>query len=198
MTSTAHAGFFFRRFLEKPRQVAAVCPSSKHLAAVMLRGIETSGGGLFVEYGPGTGAFTQHIEAAMRRGARTDYLGIELDPDFHRILQSRFPDLRFELGRVEDQRIHLAAHDLGSPRWILSGLPLISMASMDEIVRTARELLCPGGLFRTFSYVHSYLTPGARRLRALMRETFPVFEMSKPIARNVPPALVLTGRVAGE
>ena len=52
-------------------------------------------------------------------------------------------------------------------------------------------MLQPGCEFRTFSYLQSYPTPAAGRLRTLMRATFEQFSMSKLVLKNFPPAFVL-------
>ena len=44
VTTTAERGlFFFRRFLRNPREVGALCPSTRHLAATMVRGLDLPG-----------------------------------------------------------------------------------------------------------------------------------------------------------
>lgn len=185
--------YFLRRFLCNPREVGAICPSTRHLGAAMLAGLELRPGDLILEYGPGTGAFTRVIAERLEAVPGLRYLGIEREPGFCDILRARLPQLTFAQGSVEDVRALLAQHGLGAPRAIVSGLPLILLPAMERIVRTAQEILQPGGSFRTFSYLQSYVTPGARRLRALMRECFDGFELSHLVARNFPPAFVLRG-----
>jgi phospholipid N-methyltransferase len=121
------------------------------------------------------------------------YLGIERETGFCEILQTRFPQLDFANAQVEDVRELLAARGLSAPKAILSGLPLILLPTMDDIVATAEKVLAPGGEFRTFSYIQSWPTPNAFRLRRLMRETFDEFTMSRLVLRNFPPAFVLRG-----
>ena len=76
------------------------------------------------------------------------------------------------------------------------GLPFVSIPQdiTLDILHTARDLLVPGGFFRAFSYLHAWPTPGAFRLRKWMDEIFDSFELNGPIALNVPPAFVLSGR----
>jgi phospholipid N-methyltransferase len=49
------------RFVRSPRTVGAVSPSSRALAAEMVRGIDMSGPTTVVELGPGTGVITRAI-----------------------------------------------------------------------------------------------------------------------------------------
>ena len=186
--------YFLGQFLRHPARVAAVAPSSKYLARAMLQGIDLRPGDVVVEYGPGTGAFTREVAPLVERGVR--YLGIEMHPDFHRCLQQRFPALTFVHGSAEDVDRYLAEHGLPAPRAVISGLPLAAMPAeaMTTIVERTRKALAPGGQFRQFSYVHFYVFSGALGLRQLMKRFFPVFTLSRPVFRNMPPAFVYGGR----
>jgi phosphatidylethanolamine/phosphatidyl-N-methylethanolamine N-methyltransferase len=184
---------FFRRFLHSPRHVGALLPSTKHLGKVMVRDLTLAPGDLVVEYGPGTGSLTGAIaeHLAVTSGAR--YLGIERDESFCTILRHRFPRLAFVHAGAEDVQAVLADAGLPAPRAILSGLPLILLPTMAQIVGTAANVLADGGEFRTFSYLQSYPLPATARLRALMREHFADFRLGLPVLRNFPPAFVLRG-----
>jgi phospholipid N-methyltransferase len=185
---------FLRGFLREPRAVASVWPSSRHLAEAMLEGIDLAPGDVIVEYGPGTGSFTELIAERRRAIGGLEYVGIERSEDFLGILRARFPGMRFVRGRAEDA-IAIVGDCAGRPpRVVISGLPLIAMPTMETVVAATSRLLARPGAFHTFSYVHSAPTPGARRLRAAMRAYFDEFEVSGAILRNIPPALVLRGR----
>ncbi|MCA8955574.1 MAG: hypothetical protein KDC87_05840 [Planctomycetes bacterium] len=184
---------FLRRFLHNPREVGAVCPSTRFLGRSMLLDLDLRPGDLIVEYGPGTGALTQEIRRAIRPIDGVRYLGIESEAGFCDVLRQRMPELQFANARVEQIEQLLAERDLPRPKAIISGLPLIFLPAMEEIVSTAYQVLDHGGTFRTFSYVQSYITPGARRLRRAMRDRFDRFRIARLVARNFPPALVLQG-----
>lgn len=195
-SATARGVLFLRRFLRNPREVGAVCPSTRHLGIEMMRGLELHDGDLLLEYGPGTGSLTQVIADRVQRTEGARFLGIERERHFCDVLADRFPGLDFAHSHVEAVRELLAARALPAPRAILSGLPLILLPTMQEIVATAAEVLRPGGEFRTFSYLQSYPTSAAGRLRRLMRDTFADFSMSRLVLKNFPPAFVLRGRKA--
>ena len=192
-TAATRGLFFFKRFLRNPREVGALCPSTRHLGAAMVRDLSLAPGDAVVEYGAGTGSLTPAIAALVAAAPRARYLGIEREPGFCAILRRRFPTLAFANAQVEQVETLLAEHELAPPRAILSGLPLILLPSMADIVRTAERVLAPGGEFRTFSYLQSYPTPSAFRLRRLMKATFASFSLSPLVLRNVPPAFVLRG-----
>jgi phosphatidylethanolamine/phosphatidyl-N-methylethanolamine N-methyltransferase len=183
---------FFGRFLRNPTTVGAVLPSSRYLARALVGRLQLAPSELLVEYGPGTGPATAVVRESLPAGAR--YLGIELDPRFHRLLTERFPSLAFEHGSAADLRAILERRQLPRPARIVSGLPFASLppAVQDGVVDgIVWALRGSEGDFRTFQYVHAYGLRAARRFRSLMQERFSGFERIGPIVRNVPPAFVL-------
>jgi phospholipid N-methyltransferase len=184
---------FFRRFLDNPREVGAICPSTRHLGTAMLASVELQPGDVVVEYGAGTGSLTGPILEQVRRTPGARYLGIEREPSFCAILHQRFPTAAFACAQVEDLPRLLAERDLPAPRAVISGLPLILLPTMDEILATTAAALAAGGTFRTFSYLQSYPLRNARRLRAGMAAAFDRFTVRGPVLRNFPPAFVLCG-----
>jgi len=188
--------YFFKRFIRGPRKVASVWPSSRFLARRMFAGLDLADGDVVIEYGPGTGAFTREIDSLIRNGREIRYLGVEMDPGMHAFLEQRFPDLDFALGDALDVRAHCAERGLSPATAVISGLPLIFFERdlIEAIIESTNQCLRPDGVFRTFSYVHSYPTRGADDLRRLMVHFFSHFELSRPVIRNLPPAITLTGR----
>lgn len=188
--------YFLRRFLRQPREIASICPSSRFLTARMFAGLELGVGDVLLEYGPGTGSFTVAVERMRAAGRDVRYLGIEKDPGMYRFLTRRFPDLEFVLGDAADVVDICAARELPRAAAVISGLPLILLERevLSSIFAATVETLSPTGEFRTFSYVHSYPSPRAAELRELMERCFEQFDLGAPVLRNVPPALVLTGR----
>lgn len=187
---------FIRRFLNNPRQVGAVLPSTHSLGKEMVRDLKLAAGDVVIEYGPGTGSLTQAIAQTLAKTPGTHYLGIEREAGFCEVLRRRFPHLLFAHGNVEDVTTLLSQHNLPRPTAILSGLPLILLPNMESIVSQAANTLQPGGQFRTFSYLQSRLTPMAARLRRLLRQNFASTGSSPLVWRNLPPAWVLRGITA--
>ena len=183
---------FFGRFLRNPMSVGAVLPSSRYLARALVGHLDLAPGELVVEFGPGTGPATAIVKQVLPKHAR--YLGIELEPRFHKLLSDRFQGMDFHLGSACDLRQILAERGLPKPARILSGLPFASLPPkvqdgvIDGVVWTLKD---GDGDFRTFQYVHAYGLRAARRFRALMAERFHGFERIGPVVRNVPPAFVL-------
>lgn len=190
----ADALYFLGRFLRNPRRVASVLPSSRFLAHAMFEGLALRDGDVVVEFGPGTGAFTQEIRRLRKSGVNIRYLGIERDAGLYQRLCARFPELDFQLGDVRDAATFVAERGLPPVRIVLSGLPLLWMP--DELVESIfaglRVFMRRDGEFRTFSYVHNYPMPGAIKLRARLSRAFGSYHLSRPVLRNVPPAFVLS------
>lgn len=199
MTTTSAAPgrqslLFLKRFLHNPREVGALLPSTRHLGRAMLEDLELESGEVVVEYGAGTGSLTEAIEERLRSDwAGVRYLGIEREPGFCAVLRRRFPHLEFAEAQVEDVASLLADRGLPDPSAVISGLPLIFLPARTQIIEGTARVLAAGGTFRTFSYVQSYVTGGAREVRAAMRRSFDAFTLHGPVYRNFPPAFVLRG-----
>jgi hypothetical protein len=188
----AEAVAFITRFASAPTSVGAVFPSSRDLAEAMLHGITLEPGDVVVEYGPGTGAFTELIIERLPEGA--EYLGIERDPHFHGHLQRRFPDRHFHLGSAEEIQELLKGRGLKKPRLIISGLPFASMphAVQEMILEATREALHEEGIFRTFTYPICWYMTGSQRFRKVALDHFDDHHKSRTVHRNIPPAKVLS------
>lgn len=138
---------FRRRLLKNPRQVSAIAPSSRTLARAMTLGLGPKSGRV-VEFGPGTGRFT---EAILARGVPPANLTLfELDEEFVVYLRQKFPGVTVhQLPAQEAAR--LLPPDVGT---VISGLPLLSMPDevREGIVGAAFEILAPRGTYVQFTY----------------------------------------------
>lgn len=138
---------FRRRLLRNPRQVSAIAPSSRTLARAMTLGIGPQTGQV-VEFGPGTGRFT---EAMLARGLPPERLTLfELDDEFVGFLRRRFPGVAvYQQGAETADTVVQGQVDT-----VISGLPLLSMPEevRQGIVAAAFRLLAPGGTYVQFTY----------------------------------------------
>lgn len=199
-TATSPLGdglWFLRKFLRAPGQVASFWPSSRWLARAMVRDLTLQPGQAVLEFGPGTGPFTRAILERLRGYAGTHYLGIERDAEFAQLLRERHPGAEVCTADVADLTRILAERPSLRPAAVICGLPLVSMPVpvVDDVLRQVAALLPPGGMFRTFSYVHTMLNPASWSLRRRMRTIFRSFAVRGPCWRNAPPALVFEGRM---
>jgi len=76
---------FFKRFLQRPFQIASIVPSSRALVERVAGKIDFDRARVIVEYGPGEGVHSREIARRMCADARL--LLFELDPVFSRDLE---------------------------------------------------------------------------------------------------------------
>lgn len=138
---------FRRRLLKNPRQVSAIAPSSRTLARAMTLGLGPKSGPV-VEFGPGTGRFT---EAILARGVPPENLTLfELDEEFVDYLRLKFPGVTVHLLPAQEAA-RLVAPGVAT---VISGLPLLSMPPevREGIVGAAFAILAPRGRYVQFTY----------------------------------------------
>lgn len=138
---------FRRRLLRNPRQVSAIAPSSRTLARAMTLGLGPTSGPV-VEFGPGTGRFT---EAILARGVPAENVTLfELDEEFVTHLRKKFPGVTVHQLPAQDAAT-LLAPGIGT---VISGLPLLSMPPdvREGIVAAAFAILSPRGHYVQFTY----------------------------------------------
>lgn len=175
---------FLFQFLRKPRQVAALAPSSRALAEAMVEQVPQRARRI-AELGPGTGVFTRCL---IDHGiAEQDLTLFEINPRFADLLAHRFP--RAVLHRLPAQELAGVA---GGPfDAVVSGLPLLSMtaAEQEAILDAAFARLAPDGAFIQFTYGPA--SPVRRGICGKLRLTF---TRTRRIWANLPPATVYVFR----
>jgi phospholipid N-methyltransferase len=143
-----HRFAFLQGFLERPKEVGSIVPSSRFLERRIVRAAQANTAKVLVELGPGTGGTTRALLRAMARDARL--LVVEVNPRFVELLH-RNKDSRLivhhgsasEIGRALDR------YELPTPDVILSGIPFSTMAirAGRDILRSVHDSLHAGGLF---------------------------------------------------
>jgi len=182
---------FFLAWLRRPRQTASVVPSSRFLAARMVRDIDPDGARV-LELGGGTGAFTREILAT---GLPLEKLEVvEINATFARGLERQFPGVDVIRHRAETISGHVSGGEGGYQR-IVSGLPLlaINQETQRDILAEAFKLLAPGGVFVQFTY--SALSPVNSRI---LDDLGLRAEKAGQILLNFPPATIFEFRRKSE
>lgn len=143
-----------------------------------------------VEFGPGTGVFTEMIMAKKRADAR--FAAIEINPEFAAATRARCPGAQVFDGSAA--RLPELLDELGVSRCdsIVCGLPWASFRSslQDELLGTIHECLAPGGVFLTLAYPLGLMFPAGQRFQRKLRTTFTRVETTRTVWRNLPPAFV--------
>ncbi|MCS7080985.1 MAG: methyltransferase domain-containing protein [Chloracidobacterium sp.] len=180
---------FWKSFVKHPRQTGAIVPSSRQLAQAMLARTDLSRARFVIELGPGTGAFTEAIVAALPPGA--DFLAIERNPELVAFLRRRLPHTTV----ICDNAVHLRRYTATRavpPAAVFCGLPLSWLASDERnaILDAVADVLPPGGVFTLFQYIHAAWTPPGRRVYRELARRFQRIER-RPTWWNLPPAYVM-------
>ena len=159
-------GVFFKGFVEEPRMVGSIIPSSRFTIASMLEPVDWNRCDLFVEYGPGVGTFCLPVLEKMKGDARL--IAIDTNPLYVEYLNRTIADSRFTavLGSAEDVEdiVRLAGYDHAD--YILSGLPFSTLPGGvgEAIMAATHRILRPGGAFMAYQFTAA--------VRDLMRTRF--------------------------
>ena len=181
---------FLKAFLRNTGQVGAVAPSSPALAQLMVEWFEWDSIKHVVEYGPGTGVFTERIQACRQKDST--FFAIEMDPKLAEITQRRCPDVTVHIDSVTNVAALCEGANVESVDAILSGLPWAAFPEslQDECLDTMFSILKPGGQFATFAYWQGLMMPAGQRFLKKLKKRFSEVEFSKTAWSNLPPAFV--------
>ncbi|HXX41051.1 MAG TPA: rRNA adenine N-6-methyltransferase family protein [Chthoniobacterales bacterium] len=191
---------FFKRFLQRPLQIASIVPSSKALVERVADKIDFENARVIAEYGPGVGVHSHEIARRMHPDAQL--LLFELDPAFSRDLERQF---------VDDSRVHiindnaarlpneLRLRGIPSCDFIVSGIPfsILNIDKKRELLRQTHDALAPGGRFIIYQVTnelkqHAKLFGRARSeyvLQNIPPMFVTVFEKANPLNGYAHPAI---------
>jgi phosphatidylethanolamine/phosphatidyl-N-methylethanolamine N-methyltransferase len=197
---------FWREFRGNFRSTGAVLPSGPSLAQALARFVgKHDRPRRILEVGPGTGAVTRAIVAALGAEDRLDL--VELNEQFVLALRRRFDvDPAFRAVSERTRVLHRSVESLEEEApydVIVSGLPLnnFSATEVENILRIFRRLLRAGGVLSFFEYIairsfRAMISPRAERIR-LQGIGQALDDLLKPheirrewILPNIPPAWV--------
>ena len=172
---------FIRTWIEKPISTGAVMPSSRVLARAMARYVDPNSSGPVIELGPGTGPVT---EALVRQGVDPARLIlVEFNPDFCRLLRTRYPAATVVQGDAYRLRRLLETYVDEPAAAVVSGLPLVTkpLRTRLRLISDAMTLLAEGAPFVQFTY--AMLPPIPKELSGIRAEASELIWMNLPPAR---------------
>jgi phosphatidylethanolamine/phosphatidyl-N-methylethanolamine N-methyltransferase len=172
---------FIRSWIEKPLSTGAVMPSSKALARTMASYVDPQSSGPVIELGPGTGPVT---EALVQHGVDPKRLIlVEFNPDFCRLLRTRYPAATVVQGDAYRLRRLLETFVKEPAAAMVSGLPLVTkpLRTRLRLISDAMGLLAPGAPFIQFTY--AMVPPIPKRLSGIKAEHSELIWMNLPPAR---------------
>ena len=181
---------FIREFIAEPIATGAIAPSSKYLARAMVEGVGLSTADAVLEYGPGTGAFTEFVLRSLKPGAK--FAAIEVNRQFAATFRTRFPGVPIFEDSVANARTICDRAGIESADCIISGLPwaIFSESLQIQFLQEMMRILKPGARFVTFGYLHSLILPPAQKFARLLPNYFSHVSKSAVVWLNLPPAFV--------
>jgi phospholipid N-methyltransferase len=184
---TPMSALFFKRFLQRPFQIASIMPSSKALVERVADKIDFARARVVAEYGPGEGVHSREI--ARRMGPHSQLLLFELDPAFSRDLERQFAD---------DPRVHVLNQDAATlPQemqrrgiaqcdYILSGIPfsILNIDKKRRLLQKTHDALAPGGSFIIYQVTNE------------LKQHATIFDQaeSEYFLQNIPPMFITVFR----
>ena len=176
---------FLLEYIKNPRKVGAIVSSSKYLANEMINSRDFQKAECIVEYGPGTGAFTEKILS--RTKDTTTIILIEVNNEFYNILKKLYGYKRNVIilnDSAENIKDILKRYSIKKVDYIISGLPFASLSETmsNTILNRTSEVIGESGQFITFQYT---------LFKRKYIESFFGKVKHKRILRNIPPAYVL-------
>ena len=177
------SALFFKRFLQRPFQIASITPSSKALVERVADKMDFSSPRIIAEYGPGEGVHSREIARRMPPGSQL--LLLELDAAFSCDLERQFAD---------DPRVHVINGDAASLPgelarrripycdYIVSGIPfsILELKKKQALLRQTHDALAPGGSFIIYQVTNE------------LRQHAKFFDRAKSeyFLQNIPPMFI--------
>lgn len=150
----------------------------------MIEGIDFKKAKYIVEYGPGTGVFTEKL--LKKRDPKTIVLLVENNKEFYSLLKGKFKEeenLFIVYGSAENIEQYLREYGMTYADYVISGLPFASLPKQvsTKILLNTTKILNKDGQFITFQYT--------KFKKAFIQHFFTKIDIKREI-RNVPPAYV--------
>ena len=176
---------FLEEFLRNPAVVGSMVPSSRELTEKVMAPIDFASARCIVEYGPGTGVFTDIL--IQRRKAETAIVLVEVNRRFSKMLKERYsgqPNVHVIHGSADKTGEYLKKLGLDNVDYVVCGLPFSSLPRRLgwRIMQQTQQVLLPDGKLVLFQYSLQNKRLFERFFR-LLDDTYVIL--------NIPPAHVL-------
>jgi phosphatidylethanolamine/phosphatidyl-N-methylethanolamine N-methyltransferase len=180
---------FLLAALRRPREIGAIAPTGRALAA-QAAGLIDSGSAprTVVELGPGSGTITRALQA--RLPTDSAFWTVERNTAMATYLNQTWPTLNVIHGDAADLPHLLDDAGVGPVDLIISALPwsLLPPAVQDSLLTAITDVLHPDGALATVITIPVRPLPSARRFRRRLTATFREVKPSPIVWRNMPPA----------
>lgn len=181
---------FTKEFILSPKKTGAIAPSSSELATTITDIANLAMADTVVEFGSGTGVFTERILENI--GDDTIFFALEINPFFVKKTQQRCPEAIVYQDWASNVKQYLEEHGRTHCDCIVSGLPwtLFDEDEQNELLKVISDSLSPDGTFVSFTYLGGNLSPGGRRFKKHLHRHFSSISKSRMVWNNLPPAFV--------
>ncbi|SMP63929.1 Phospholipid N-methyltransferase [Neorhodopirellula lusitana] len=181
---------FVKNFARNPTAVGAIAPSSPGLVNMMVDWFDWDTARNVVEYGPGTGVFTEGVVNRLHTDAK--FFAIERSGELAALTRERCPGVDVHEESAADIARLCETAGMEQLDAIICGLPWASFPEslQTSILDATLRVLKPGGQFATFAYWQGVVLPAGMRFSKRLRSSFATVERSPTVWRNLPPAFV--------
>lgn len=175
---------FLKKFINNPKQIGSIWPSSRFLAEKMVRHVQWNDVKAIAELGSGTGAITRAITSSVSNG--TKVFLFEKDEAMMDMLQAKFPYFTHHSNACKLTAV-IKQQGINQIDCVISGLPFFNFTKelrqtlIDQIVCALK----PGGYFIAFQY--------SLQMKEELSKFF-VIEKIDFVPFNAPPAFVYVCR----
>ncbi len=174
---------YMRNFLHD-KNVASITPTSPFGVKRVCRNINFDSGNIIVEYGPGTGVFTNYLLKNMKTDSRL--ILIERNKNFDQILKRTISDPRVVIFNDSAENVleTLRSCQESEADYIVSGIPflLLNCHLKEKILFNTHRALRTGGKF----LVYQTCFQADHHLKVHLERFFPVVRTRFEV-RNLPP-----------
>ena len=179
---------FLKLFLENPKEIGSITPSSRFLLDAMVSKIDFETAKCIVEYGPGTGSITRILLNKSRKDC--NIVVFEKNKKLADYLKKRFSDRRLVVvnSNAESSQKYLERFKIKADYVVCSiPLALLDKKQKIKILAAAKNILNDEGLY--VSYLYLFSLNALKESKAYMKNLNCDF-----IFLNLPPAIVLSSK----
>ena len=181
---------FLKQFVLHTAKTGAVAPSSEGLADLITETAGLHSASAVIEFGAGTGIFTEKI--LQKISDETRFFALEINPDFVKATRKRCPEAVVYQDSAANAKKYLDELGINECDCIICGLPWAAFSEelQNELLDTIIDVLKPGGKFLTFAYLQGLLLPAGMRFKKKLSTRFNSVTKTRTIWLNFPPAFV--------
>ncbi len=181
---------FIKQFVLHPTKTGAIAPSFEGLAELITDSADLSNASAVLEFGSGTGIFTEKI--LQKISSETKFIAFEINPDFVKATKNRCPEVNIYQDSAINAKKYLNELGLKECDCIICGLPWASFSKdlQSKLLDTIIDVLRPGGTFVTFAYLQGLLLPAGIRFKKTLTTRFKTVNTTRTIWMNIPPAFI--------